>query len=177
LSHDRHQFIYDTFRDIYYTDEENRQLDYFNGNIQSYGINQIQRSIMYYLLFQSLIAKRPYNLFHRKNLYMRLAITQRSFGNKATWDRSFVEHMCHFRDELISLLETKQNIKSTSTYTIINYSYDEIPLDIIESIDPPYFKKIHVTQIIYSIINSLRVLSTIMNGQIIWIIVRTIYHL
>jgi adenine-specific DNA methylase len=33
--------------------------------------------------------KRPYNLFHRKNLYLRQAEVKRSFGNKTSWDRPF----------------------------------------------------------------------------------------
>ena len=51
-----------------------------------------QRALAYYALFQSALAKRPYNLFHRKNLYLRLADVRRGFGNKATWDRSFEDH-------------------------------------------------------------------------------------
>ena len=59
-------FIYDTFKDIYYTDEENIQLDIFRDNIKLYSNqNQNKKNIMYYLLFQSLISKRPFNLFHR----------------------------------------------------------------------------------------------------------------
>ena len=43
-------------------------------------------------MFQSCLAKRPYNLFHRANLYMRTAEVERGFGNKATWDRPFETH-------------------------------------------------------------------------------------
>ena len=60
-------FIYDTFKDVYYTDDENIQLDIFRENIKQYVCaphsNIIKCNIMYYLLFQSLISKRPYNLF------------------------------------------------------------------------------------------------------------------
>ena len=45
------------------------------------------------------MAKRPYNLFHRSNLYMRTADVQRSFGNKTSWDRSFPEHFAAFAVE------------------------------------------------------------------------------
>jgi len=40
-------------------------------------------------LCQACIIKRPYNLFHRKNLYIRFAEVERSFGNKTTWDKPF----------------------------------------------------------------------------------------
>ena len=99
---------------------------------------------MYYLLIQSLIAKRPYNLFHRKNLYMRFSDVKRKFGNKTTWDKSFIEHMLNYRKELINMIQQKKTV--VSTYKVINYSYSEIPKSIIDSIDtvyidPPYFKK------------------------------------
>ncbi len=50
-------------------------------------------------LFQACIIKRPYNLFHRKNLYIRTADVKRGFGNKATWDKPFVEHFSNFAPE------------------------------------------------------------------------------
>lgn len=85
-------FIERTFDGVFYTSEENRILDIVAQNI---GMRQWgpERYLAYYALFQACLAKRPYNLFHRANLYMRLADVDRSFGNKATWDRSFVDHM------------------------------------------------------------------------------------
>ena len=139
-------FIYDTFKDIYYTDEENIQLDIFRDNIKLYSNqNQNKKNIMYYLLFQSLISKRPFNLFHRKNLSMRLTDVKRSFGNKITWDKSFINHMLKFRIELIKLYNQKKLIPTGNT-NIINYPYNEIPNEILTNIDtiyidPPYFKK------------------------------------
>ena len=49
-------------------------------------------------MFQAAIAKRPYNLFHRRNLYMSMADVSRSFGNKASWDRSFPDHVARFAE-------------------------------------------------------------------------------
>ena len=43
--------------------------------------------------------KRPYNLFHRKNLYIRNANVKRSFGNKTTWDASFDSYFKKFAQE------------------------------------------------------------------------------
>lgn len=80
-----------TFSGIYFTDDENRWLDVVAQNIFRMS-DPCSRAIAYYALFQSCIAKRPYNLFHRRNLYMRTADVGRSFGNKTTWDRSFQDH-------------------------------------------------------------------------------------
>lgn len=136
-------FIQDTFKDIYYTDTENEQLDIFRENIKHYNNNK--KNIMYYLIFQSLISKRPYNLFHRKNLAMRIADVTRSFGNKVTWEKTFIVHMLKFREELIKLYEQK-NLIATGNVNIINVPYNEIHNDTISHIDtiyidPPYFKK------------------------------------
>jgi len=138
-------FIQDNFKDIYYTDEENIQLDVFRKNIKMIE-NHNKKNIMYYLLFQSLISKRPYNLFHRKNLSMRLSEVKRGFGNKVTWEKTFINHMLKFRLEIIKLYEMKKMLKVTNNINIINNSYDEISSSIISQIDtlyidPPYFKK------------------------------------
>ncbi len=83
------------FEDIYFTRDENAWLDMVAQNIPRLGTLS-KRALAYYALFQSAIAKRPYNLFHRKNLYMRTSDVPRSFGNKATWDRPFEEHFRAF---------------------------------------------------------------------------------
>ncbi|WP_338863766.1 DNA adenine methylase [Myxococcus stipitatus] len=85
-------FIARTFANIYYPDAENRLLDVMAQNLAAMPAGYKQ-SLGYYALFQACIAKRPYNLFHRANLYMREARVERSFGNKATWDRPFVDHL------------------------------------------------------------------------------------
>jgi hypothetical protein len=122
-------FIYDTFKDIYYTDDENRQLDIFRENIKHHN-NVIKQNIIYYLLFQSLISKRPYNLFHRKNLSIRTADVERNFGNKTTWEKPFIVHMLKFRKELIKLYEQKKMIDIGNTH-IINMPYNKITEEII----------------------------------------------
>lgn len=91
-------FIERTFEDIYFTTEENRWLDVAVQNIRRMAC-AYKRSIAWFALFQSALAKRPYNLFHRKNLYMRLAKVKRGFGNKASWDRSFDAHFKVFAAE------------------------------------------------------------------------------
>jgi len=94
-SFDYKDFVAQTFRDIYFTDEENVWLDVVAQNIPRLPTPN-KRALAYFALFQSAISKRPYNLFHRKNLYMRTAEVERSFGNKSTWDKSFEDHFRAF---------------------------------------------------------------------------------
>lgn len=91
-------FISDNFKDIYYTDEENHWLDVVRYNISQIS-NVYKQAIAWFALFQSCIIKRPYNLFHRKNLYVRLMDVERSFGNKKTWDTPFDKHFRTFVKE------------------------------------------------------------------------------
>ncbi len=81
-------FIRDTFHDIYFTDAENEWLDIVVTNIKQLS-DKYKQALAYFALFQACIIKRPYNLFHRKNLYMRQRNVKRSFGNKTTWDTPF----------------------------------------------------------------------------------------
>jgi len=91
-------FIYDTFKNIYFTDEENKWIDIVVTNIHSIK-NIYKKAIAYFALFQACIIKRPFNLFHRKNLYVRLSEVERNFGNKATWDTPFEVHFRKFIKE------------------------------------------------------------------------------
>jgi adenine-specific DNA-methyltransferase len=77
-------FIQDTFEDIYFTKEENAWLDRIIHNINHQLTDRFKQALAWFALFQSCMIKRPYNLFHRANLYMREASVQRSFGNKTT---------------------------------------------------------------------------------------------
>ena len=96
LHYDR--FIGETFSGIYFTDEENRWLDLVAQNLARLR-NPYRRALLRFALFQACLAKRPYNLFHRKNLELRLREVRRGFGNKATWDRPFPDHFRHFAQE------------------------------------------------------------------------------
>lgn len=87
--------IQNLFDDIYYTDEENAWLDRVVTNIRHIP-NPYKQALAYFTLFQACIIKRPFNLFHRKNLYIRLRDVKRSFGNKASWDRPFDQWFRHF---------------------------------------------------------------------------------
>jgi hypothetical protein len=76
-------FIQETFRDIYFTEEENAWLDQTITNIHQM-TDSYKAALAFFALAQAAIIKRPYNLFHRKNLYVRLAEVERSFGNKTS---------------------------------------------------------------------------------------------
>lgn len=81
-------FIQKNFHNIYYTDEENYWLDQTITNIRRLS-HPYKFALAFFALCQACLVKRPYNLFHRKNLYLRQARVKRSFGNKTTWDRPF----------------------------------------------------------------------------------------
>ncbi len=94
-------FIQKNFHQIYFTNEENRWLDVTIQNINNlYTNNPYKKSVALWCLFQACIIKRPFNLFHRKNLYMRTNNVSRSFGNKTTWDKSFESYFKKFSIEI-----------------------------------------------------------------------------
>lgn len=131
--YDNQSFIAKTFKDIYYTDEENAWLDVVVQNIQ--GITDIyKKGLAYYVLFQACLVKRPFNLFHRKNLYLRFADVKRSFGNKATWDRPFEDHFFDFVQEVNDLVSDngKRNKAYNKDVFEIEGDYDLV------YVDPPY---------------------------------------
>jgi len=123
-------FIQNTFKNIFYTEEENRWLGRVIYNIEQIE-NEYKRAVAYFSLFQSCIIKRPYNLFHRANLYIRLSDVKRSFGNKATWDKSFESYFRHF------VKEANNAIFSNGT-ACVSYNNDAQKLDV-ENIDLVYF--------------------------------------
>ena len=91
-------FVFDNFKDIYFTDDENRWIDMVVTNIELLD-NIYKKAIAYFALCQACIIKRPFNLFHRKNLYIRFSEVERNFGNKATWDKPFEIHFRNFVEE------------------------------------------------------------------------------
>lgn len=91
-------FVQENFSDVYFTDEENQWIDGMIFRIEQLG-DDYKKALACFALFQSCIIKRPFNLFHRKNLYLRFSDVKRSFGNKTTWDRSFDEYFRKFAYE------------------------------------------------------------------------------
>lgn len=82
------RFIENTFKDFFYLDEENAALDVAAQNIARMR-SAMDRALARHALFQACLMKRPFNLFHRRNLALRTADVARSFGNKVTWERPF----------------------------------------------------------------------------------------
>lgn len=122
-----------TFRGIYFTNAENRWIDLAVQNIGRL-TDRYRRAIGYFALFQSAIIKRPYNLFHRRNLYMRRAKVARTFGNKVTWDRPFAEHFWDFAGEANrAVFDSGVRCRVTNVDAAgVEGSYDLVYLD------PPY---------------------------------------
>jgi adenine-specific DNA methylase len=138
------RFIYNTFKGIYFTDDENSWLDLVNHNIvnlckkYSGQILEYKRAIAYYALFQSCMVKRPFNLFHRNNLSIRTADVERRFGNKTTWDKPFEIFFRKFANEANSLVFSngkRNRAKNEDAFQINEVDYDLV------YIDPPYFSK------------------------------------
>ncbi|WP_172283708.1 DNA adenine methylase [Chryseobacterium sp. LAM-KRS1] len=128
--------ISEFYNDIYFTDEENNQIDIYIQNVLALDNENIQCSALY-ILFQSCLMKRPYNLFHRKNLNMRLNYITGSFGNKQTWERSFEELFIRFIKELDQVCIDNGRVNTAHNYSALNCP---CVADLVY-IDPPYFKK------------------------------------
>ena len=126
-------FIADTFGDIYFLYEENAWLDVVIQNIHKLS-NEYKKAMFLWALYQSCISKRPYNLFHRKNLYVRTSDVKRNFGNKTTWDKPFEEHFLKFIKEINgAIFDNKKENKS--------YQCDVFELEVkadLVYIDSPY---------------------------------------
>jgi len=79
-------FIQDTFKDIYYTDDENKWLDMVVTNVKMLS-DKYKKALAFAALGQACLVKRPFNLFHRRNLNLRLNNVKRSFHNHVTWNK------------------------------------------------------------------------------------------
>jgi adenine-specific DNA-methyltransferase len=132
-------YIEDNYDGVYFTTEENRWLDGFIAKISQIESEYLQ-SICYWALFQACIIKRPYNLFHRRNLYMRTNNVKRSFGNKTTWDRSFSYYLKKFVVEARNAIfdNQQQNLALNCDISDIR-QYIDVNFDLVY-FDPPYMK-------------------------------------
>lgn len=129
-------FIADTFKEIYYTDDENNWIDMVVTNIKLLD-DKYKQALAYFLLFQACIIKRPFNLFHRKNLYLRFAEVKRDFGNKATWDTPFEVHFRKFAEEANNAVFSNGQRNTALNLDIfdVNGNFDLV------YIDTPYISK------------------------------------
>ncbi len=131
------------FKDIYYYPSENKWIDCAieainSMNSYSKNILEYKKAIALYALFQSCLIKRPFNLFHRKNLYLRKNKVERSFGNFQSWNKNFSEYFERFINEANSLV-----FNNGAKCYAINKSIFELKKNKFDLIyfDPPYFKK------------------------------------
>ncbi len=127
------RFVQDTFPNIYFTDEENAWIDQTITNIRGLS-DPYKFALAFFALCQACIVKRPFNLFHRKNLYIRFAAVERSFGNKASWDKPFEEWFCAFVEEANTAVFDNGQVNRA-----LNCDAVEVPgeYDLVY-LDPPY---------------------------------------
>jgi adenine-specific DNA-methyltransferase len=131
-------FITKNFKNIYYSDEENRWLD---GAIQN--ILEIDNNDSYwYGLFQACLKKRPFNTFHRANYNLRTAKVNRNFGNLTTWNKPFIEHINLANNELSNFIVQKNNYKKATVLTSNSLNGKCIEADLIY-LDPPYIGNVN----------------------------------
>ena len=132
-----HGLIYNEFSGLYYTDKENAWLDGAISAIRAIPNNSGRNAYMY-SLFQACLKKRPFNLFHRANLSLRLNDeVKRNFGNATTWNRDFAESAASSYCELhaalwdsgtgISVLDAGDALTAPTGYDLVY-------------LDPPYIR-------------------------------------
>jgi adenine-specific DNA-methyltransferase len=135
--------IANNFNQIYYTSEENEIIDIVIQNIQY--LDEDKKASAYYVLFQSCMIKRPFNLFHRRNLNLRTNFVTAHFGNKVTWEQSFDDLFLKFTKEL-----NEYQFEVLPDVEVINVSALNCfrRADLIY-IDTPYFSKKGTSNITY----------------------------
>ncbi|MGO9008800.1 MAG: DNA adenine methylase [Bryobacteraceae bacterium] len=134
-----HGVVSEIFKGVYFTKSENRWIDDVISRIEDFPDASTEmrykRALLYYALFQSCLIKRPFNLFHRRNLYLRLARVERQFGNKTSWEIPFRERFIAFCNEAnLSVFKGAQRCSA------VRYNALEIPEGNYDLayLDPPY---------------------------------------
>jgi adenine-specific DNA methylase len=138
-------FVQNTFKNIYYTDAENEWIDRFLCNWDNFPniypekIRQYKKALAFSAFCQSALKKRPFNLFHRANLYLRLKDVKRSFGNKTSWEGSFDTYFRHFCNELNTHIFSNGENHQALNLNVSKLS-NRKEFDLIY-VDPPYIRK------------------------------------
>ena len=135
--------IEDTFDGIYYPREENHIIDTVIQNIAF--LEEEKRASAYYVLFQSCMIKRPFNIFHRRNLNLRTGFTVANFGNKTTWEQPFESLFVKFTRELNEC--QFEELPSAEVLNTSAMGCDRVA-DLVY-IDTPYFGRRQSTAITY----------------------------
>lgn len=124
------------YKGIFFLNHENAWLDRVVCNIRTLR-DTYKRSILLAALFQACLAKRPFNLFHRANLYLRTSRVKRTFGNKTTWERPFEELLRRY------VAEYNKAIFSNGKKNRVIGGFDALSVpngvDLVY-LDPPYFR-------------------------------------
>jgi adenine-specific DNA methylase len=130
-------FAADTFQGVYFTPEENEWIDRTITNIRALD-DPYTFALAFFALCQSCLIKRPFNLFHRKNVYLRHSDVKRSFGNKTSWDRPFEEWFRFFAEEANRAVF--DNGEPNRALNLDVFDIDEKAFDLVY-IDTPYLSK------------------------------------
>lgn len=124
------------FHNVFFLPDENEWIDGFSILLGEVKASDPDRSLLRYLLYQSCLKKRPFNLFHRPNLAIRTnKEVPRSFGNSTTWEKSFREHMVQGLNELLAYKRDRlpsARILPPGDVSALDTGYDLVYLD------PPY---------------------------------------
>lgn len=138
-----YRFIRRTFQGYFFTPSENAWVDrriarieqlggFYKGNTLKY-----KRALAFHALSQAALMKRPFNLFHRRNLNLRINQAERSFGNKTTWDTPFhilFRRLCKDANEAVfSNGMTNRAYNKPAERLQLREHFDLVYLD------PPYF--------------------------------------
>lgn len=135
-------FISRKFEGLYFLSEENQWLDGLLLKLQ--GREESLQHLVLHCLFQACLQKRPFNLFHRANLNLRLFRGEVKFGNQTTWEKPFAQLMLQTYRELAriqcSTMHLPIKVLPPGPADQVQGKYDVI------YIDPPYFHRSRTTE-------------------------------
>jgi adenine-specific DNA methylase len=137
-------FISNNFQNYYFLDKENQWLDKTIGRI--FALQTIytgatlkyKQAIAIWALGQACLIKRPFNLFHRKNLNLRTRSVIRNFGNKTTWEIPFDISFQRFVQEANKAVFDNRRKNLALNSDAFHFSKSDFDL---VYLDPPYFFK------------------------------------
>lgn len=135
-------FIAQTFRGLYFFDNENEWLDGLAVALEAE--EDAFRDLVLHCAFQACLQKRPFNLFHRANLHLRTSTIDVKFGNRTTWARPFSELMLNAYREVarfqLSSMRLPIYVNRPTAATDVDGVFDVV------YIDPPYLKQAKKTE-------------------------------
>lgn len=130
--------VSDVFKDIYFYEDENKWIDIVTYNISKVE-NKYKKAILLSALYQTCLIKRPFNLFHRNNLYLRKNHKKSKFSNHVTWNKNIDDYFIKFINEYNdAVFDNGRNNKALG-----NNVFDiDMEVDLVY-LDPPYLKRGH----------------------------------